>query len=71
VITAPELSGDCFVHFSIIQAEGYRMLEPGQKVTFTYEEPGFLQDGCPFRALSVWPDGSPWRRADRRPRAEA
>jgi CspA family cold shock protein len=56
VITSPDVPGDCFVHFSCIQADGYRELRAGQQVTFTYEETGaFLQDGCPFRALAVWP----------------
>jgi cold shock protein len=56
VITSPEVPGDCFVHFSCIQADGYRELHDAQQVTFTCEETGsFLQDGCPFRALAVWP----------------
>jgi cold shock protein len=55
VIVAPELPGDCFVHFSNIEIRGYRELRAGQKVRFTYEDPGFLQDGCRFRALKVWP----------------
>jgi hypothetical protein len=24
---------------------------------FTFEQPDFLQDGCPYRALAVWPEG--------------
>lgn len=56
VIVAPEVPGDCFVHFSVIQAPGFRELRAGQQVQFTYEDPGLLQDGCPFRALAVWPD---------------
>ena len=55
VIVAPEVPGDCFVHFSNIESSGYRELRAGQRVRFTYEEPGFLQDGCRFRALQVWP----------------
>ncbi len=58
VITSPELSGDCFVHFSDIQAGGFRTLHGGQQVTFTYEAPGFSQDSCRFRALAAWPDAS-------------
>ncbi len=55
-ITSSELPGDCFVHFSCIRADGFRELRAGQQVTSTYEETaGFLQDGCPFRALAVWP----------------
>ena len=30
-------SGDVFVHFSAIQAEGFKTLEEGQKVTFETE----------------------------------
>lgn len=56
VIDAPEVPGGCFVHFSNIEMEGYRALAVGQRVRFTYEQPGFRQDGCPFRALVVWPE---------------
>jgi cold shock protein len=55
-IEAPEVPGGCFVHFSNIQVSGYRELRAGQAVRFTFEEPGFLQDGYQFRALEVWPD---------------
>jgi cold shock protein len=55
VIAAAEVPGDCFVHFSDIEGRGYRELRAGQRVRFTYEDPGFLQDGCRFRALRVWP----------------
>ena len=56
VIAAPEVPGGCFVHFSVIQAPGFRELRVGQQVQFTYEDPGFRQDGCPYRAMAVWPD---------------
>ena len=55
-ISAPEVPGGCFVHFSNIERGGYRTLRAGQGVRFTFEEPGFLQDGYPYRALSVWPN---------------
>lgn len=58
VIVAPEVPGDCFVHFSSIEASGYRQLLAGQKVRFTFEDPGYPQDGCRFRALQVWPEDS-------------
>lgn len=54
VLIAPDLPSGCFVHFSNIEMEGYRRLRAGQKVRFTYEEPGFLQDGYPYRAVQVW-----------------
>ena len=55
VIDAPEVPGGCFVIFSNIVGEGYRNLDDGSAVVFTYEEPGFKQDGYDFRALQVWP----------------
>ena len=33
-----EAGDDVFVHFSAIQAEGFKTLEEGQKVTFEIEE---------------------------------
>jgi CspA family cold shock protein len=56
VIDAPEVPDGCFVHFSNIQMPGYRQLHANQHVRFTFERPGFLQDGCPYRALAVWPE---------------
>ena len=35
---------------------GYRQLHAGQRVRFTFERPGFLQDGYSYRALAVWPE---------------
>ncbi len=56
MITSSDVPGECFVHFSDIQADGFRALRAGQQVEFTCEETvGYLQDGCPFRALAVWP----------------
>jgi cold shock protein len=55
VIATPEVPGNCFVHFCSIEVPGYREVRAGQRVRFTYEDPGFPQDGCRFRALKVWP----------------
>jgi cold shock protein len=52
-ITAPEVPGGCFVHFSVIQMPGYRALHAGQRVRFRFEGPG--QDGYRYSALTVWP----------------
>jgi CspA family cold shock protein len=38
-LTAPEVPGGCFVHYSNIQSDGYRQLVAGQEVRFTYSEP--------------------------------
>jgi CspA family cold shock protein len=56
-LSAPEVPGGCFVHYSDIQADGYRALTSRQRVQFTFEEPGFLQDGYRYRAVAVWPLG--------------
>jgi CspA family cold shock protein len=53
VVDAPETPGNCFVHFSVIDMPGYRALHAGQRVRFTFTEPG--QDGCAYTALSVLP----------------
>ena len=51
-----EVPGGAFVHFSAIQAEGYRALRPGQKVDATIEGPlPFDQGGYRYRATAVWP----------------
>lgn len=55
IIDAPSVPGGCFVGFFNIQMPGFRELRPGQRVQFTFEQPGFPQDGCPYRALTVWP----------------
>jgi CspA family cold shock protein len=56
VVDAPAVPGGCFVHFSNIDMAGYRQLHAGQQVQFTFECPGFLQDGYSYRALTVWPE---------------
>src|ERR1700733_608702 len=45
VIDSPEVPGGCFVLFSNIVGVGYRNLDDGQDVVFTFEELGFKQDG--------------------------
>jgi cold shock protein len=56
VIDAPEVPGGCFVHFSVIQTDGYRALAAGERVRFRFEHLDFLQDGCRYRALAAWPE---------------
>jgi CspA family cold shock protein len=55
VIDSAETPGGCWTHFSVIVSQGYRSLEPGSQVAFTYEAPG--QDGFGYRAVQVWPSG--------------
>jgi cold shock protein len=56
---ASSTPGECmessFMLFSNIAGVGYRRLRDGQDMTFTYEAPGFKQDGYDFRAVLVWP----------------
>jgi cold shock protein len=53
VIDSPDVPGGCFVHYSNLDTSGYRTLQAGQRVAFTFETPGFQQDACPHRALVV------------------
>ena len=52
-ISSPELAEgrDAFVHFSVIQGDGYRSLSAGDVVEFDCEP--FRQDGFTYRATRV------------------
>ena len=52
-IASPDLPTgfDAWVHFSVIEMDGYRALEAGEKVEFRYEEA--QQDSFRFRATWV------------------
>ena len=52
-ITSPDLPAgfDAWVHFSVIDMDGFRALEAGDTVEFTYEEA--RQDSFRFRATHV------------------
>lgn len=51
VLISPEMEGTAFAHFSVVDATGYRDVQPGERVLFRYETPG--QDGCDHRAIYV------------------
>jgi CspA family cold shock protein len=54
VIDSPQTPGGCWAHFSMISGmTGYLALTPGQRVVFTFEQPG--QDGFGYRAVTIWP----------------
>lgn len=57
LLDAAHTPGGCWAHFSAVLVGGYRALEAGQAVEFTFE--AAEQDGHLFRALQVWPVGSP------------
>lgn len=52
-ITNDESGEDVFVHFSAIQADGYKSLQEGQKVTFDMEQD--TRDSSKMRAVNVSP----------------
>lgn len=59
VIDSPETPSGCWAHFTHIQADavtaarGYRNVDDGQSVEFTWEK--VPQDGYEFRVIAVWP----------------
>jgi CspA family cold shock protein len=55
VLDSPQTPGGCFGHYADIQAPGFRTLSPGQQVDLIWEAPGFKQDGCDYRAVSIVP----------------
>jgi CspA family cold shock protein len=53
VLESNELDGTVFAHYSSIRDQsGWRGLEVGQRVSFTWEQPG--QDGCEYRAVDIY-----------------
>lgn len=51
IVDSPHTPGGCWVHFSHIQAAGYRELLPGQTVALEWENAE--QDGFEYRATSI------------------
>ncbi|MFD8500423.1 cold-shock protein [Amycolatopsis sp. NPDC059657] len=58
-IASPDLpaGADAWVHFSVIEMDGFRSLEQGDRVEFEYE--AARQDSFRFRATSVRRLGKP------------
>jgi CspA family cold shock protein len=52
VLDAPEFPGWIFVHFSFIDGEGYKALEPGEAVEMEDVE-DYGHDGCRWMARRV------------------
>lgn len=57
VVDSEATPGGCWVHFSSVLLAGYRALEPGRAVTFSFEV--VEQDAYSFRAVEVWPADQP------------
>ena len=66
VIDSSATPGGCWTHFSHLAVPGYHTLRAGQVVEMEWETPG--QDGYPYRAVRVWPQGH--EPADARPDME-
>ena len=63
VIDSPATPGGCWTHYSAVLVPGYRTLQAGAAVTFTFDVAE--QDGYPFRAVEGWAgDPSPVTSAD-------
>jgi len=53
VLESDALDGLVFAHFSFIRDQtGWRGLEAGQRVAFSWRQPG--QDGCEYSAVDVY-----------------
>jgi CspA family cold shock protein len=50
-IVSADVPGDVWVHFSVIEGDGYRELNDGEEVEFRYEEA--QQDSWRYRATFV------------------
>lgn len=56
VIDSPATPGGCWAHFSNLDMQGFRKLQPGQGVDVEFEP--VEQDGYSYRAVHVRPDGA-------------
>jgi cold shock CspA family protein len=55
VLSADEVPGDIFAHFSVIEMDGYKSLRPGALVEATVEGPVVRVEGCQYAASVVRP----------------
>ncbi len=63
VLDSAATPGGCWAHYSAVLVPGYRQLDAGAVVEFTWEAAD--QDGYAFRAVEVWPaDQAPVRSGD-------
>jgi cold shock protein len=53
VIDSDATPGGCWTHYSSVLVAGYKGLQAGRAVTFTFETAE--QDGYSFRAVEAWP----------------
>jgi cold shock protein len=58
VLSSPEVPGDLFTHFSMLEMDGYRSLEVGQQVRFEWEPAPSGQDGYYYVARQVRVDAA-------------
>ena len=53
VLVSPEVAGEVWASFAHLEAEGYRSLDDGERVTFEYEAVEGGQDGYDYRATRI------------------
>jgi cold shock CspA family protein len=53
VLTSAQVPGELFAHFSHIDGDGYRELQPGERVLIEWEHFPSGQDGYYYRATRV------------------
>ena len=53
VLDSAATPGGCWTHYSAVLVAGYRALDTGEAVEFTFE--AAEQDGYVFRAVEAWP----------------
>jgi cold shock protein len=55
IVSSADVPGDVFVHFSVIEMDGYKSFKPGQQVEVKVEGPGVPVEGCRFAASVARP----------------
>lgn len=55
VIDCEQTPGGCWVHFSVVEGEGFRKLTPGQQVAFEWQKASGPVEGFAFVTVRVHP----------------
>jgi CspA family cold shock protein len=55
VVRSADFPDDIFVHFSVIEMDGYKFLQPGQHVEVKAGDPVVPVEGCRYAAVTARP----------------
>jgi CspA family cold shock protein len=55
IVTSDEVPDDVFVHFSVIEMDGYKSFKAGQQIEIKVEGPGLPVEGCRYAASVARP----------------